>query len=464
VSGNASTTRSRTAKDMRIAWLTPLSRRSAICRYSLAVVRGLSQLACIDVLYPPTGDDVDCPWAKARIPLSGPECAAEMLDSYDAVFYNFGNNCEHHSAIYQHYLRMPGISILHDKVMQGFFTSYNALPGQDRYGYVCLMAYLYGEQGRKLAMSVLTRGWSHSQEMLAASQYPLFEPCLFNAKAAVVHSESAARLVSARYGDLLPVATLELPAPIHDFEYTGQPLLDRRQLSLPDDTLVVMASGTMNPSKRLDVLLRVMGKDHDLRRSTILVLAGGGDREYLEVLRRIAHDLRLSDRVRFVLGPTDLLMHSYIAAADICVNLRNPSTESASASLLEQLHFGKPVLVSRVGMYDELPDDVVAKTDLDDEESSLRRELSRLVLDVGYRESVASAAGAYAEEHHHPQVYAQRMMAFLEDLASQGRRLSLIDEAARLLVNTRESKSQEAAARRMAEHLAPGLGRLGKSS
>ena len=74
--------------------------------------------------------------------------------------------------------------------------------------------------------------------------------------------------------------------------------------------------------------------------------------------------------MRFFLDPDDETMQSLVALSDVAVNLRHPSTESASGSLIEQLYFRKPVIVSKVGVYDELPDDVVVKIGIDDEQPS----------------------------------------------------------------------------------------------
>lgn len=444
----------RGAGRMRIAWVTPLSSRSAIARYSLAVVRALSVLVDVDVFYPPTGDDLECPWACSTTALGDAEQAPAALQPYDVVLYNLGNNVEYHADIFEHYLRVPGVSILHDKVMQAFFADYGTMVRQDPFFYVRMMSYLYGSQGLELATNVTRNGWTRSLEMLAADRYPLFEPCLFNAVGAVVHSAGAERMVSSRYGDLLPVATIELPTFIYDLDYHGQPLLDRSELDLPEGVVLVVASGRMNSPKRLDVLMRAIGGDTDLKQRVMLVLAGGGDPDYVAALQNLALDQGLSERVRFVIQPHDRLMHSYISAADICVNLRNPSTESGSAALVEQLHFGKPVLVSRVGTYDELPDDVVTKTDVDDEERSIAEGLHRLVFDDGYRAAVASAAAAYAVDHHSPETYARWLVGFLASLPAKDVALRMADGAPFPQAGDRTAESLEQSARRIAREIA----------
>ena len=50
-----------------------------------------------------------------------------------------------------------------------------------------------------------------------------------------------------------------------------------------------------------------------------------------------------------------------MAACDVCVNLRSPTMGETSGSVIRQLSLGKPVVVSDVGWFAELPDDVALK-------------------------------------------------------------------------------------------------------
>lgn len=413
---------------LSVAWMTPLARRSAIGRYSIAAVRALSALADVDVFYPTTGDDLTCAEARSNTPIEKIGALEEDLAGYDAVFYNFGNYLDYHTAIFDCYLRVPGIAILHDKVMQGFFVS--RITRQNPPYYLQLMDYLYGAPGRRIARDVLRSGWTTEIESLTAREFPLFEPCLFNAYAAVVHSHGAMDLIGRRYGDLLPVTAIDLPTFVYDMEYAGRALADREELGLASDEMVVVVAGRMNPTKRLDVILDAVRNDPQLRAAVRLVFVGGGDAEYLQVVRELADRSGLGDRLRLVFDPDDRDMHSYIAAADVCVNLRNPSTESASASLVEQLYFGKPVIVTRTGVYDEVPDDVVVKTNLSSEVESVREALRRLVFDDALRARVAEAADRYVQGHHSPDVYARHIVEFVESLDGRTRALRAADTAA----------------------------------
>lgn len=420
-------------KRMRLAWFTPMARPSAIGRYSMAAVGALSAYADVDVFYPRTGDDIPCPGACENVAIDAIGDARTRLAGYDTVFYNFGNYLGYHNAIYETYLQVPGVPILHDKVMQGFFVS--RITRQFAPDYLCLMQYLYGREGRQAVLPLYSHGWTTALEALTARHFPGFEPCLVNAPGCVVHSRSAADLVSARYGHLLPVEVLDLPTFIYDFEYPGQPLLTREELGAPGDLSLVVVAGRMNPTKRIEATITAIAGDAFLKQKALLAIVGGGEPEYVSIIEQAAARAGLGEHLRLVTHPDDRLLHSYIAAADVCVNLRNPSTESASASLVEQMYFGKPIVVTKTGVYDEVPDDVVVKTTTDDEVGSIRAALHRLLADEAYRESIGTAASAYVRAHHTPEVYAKRLLRFASELPQRSRHLMMVDEAAEELTS-----------------------------
>ena len=59
-------------------------------------------------------------------------------------------------------------------------------------------------------------------------------------------------------------------------------------------------------------------------------------------------------------------MWSLMAACDVLVNLRYPTMGETSGSVIRALSLGKPLLVSDVGWFSELPDDVVLKIPVDE--------------------------------------------------------------------------------------------------
>jgi glycosyltransferase involved in cell wall biosynthesis len=92
---------------------------------------------------------------------------------------------------------------------------------------------------------------------------------------------------------------------------------------------------------------------------------------------------------------------SLMSACDICVNLRFPTMGETSAAALRVLSLGKPLVVSDVGWFAELPDSVAAKVPVDEwEVETLARTLMLLAERPDVREAMGSAARAYVREEH----------------------------------------------------------------
>src|SRR5271166_4499299 len=108
---------------MKIAWLTPLSKKSAIARASVAIVEELAKIADVHLLHFENGEA-----RETSVPVKRFASAAAVdertLDRYDVAIYNFGNYLPFHREIFLLSRRHPGICILHDLVMHHFFAAY----------------------------------------------------------------------------------------------------------------------------------------------------------------------------------------------------------------------------------------------------------------------------------------------------------------------------------------------------
>ena len=105
--------------------------------------------------------------------------------------------------------------------------------------------------------------------------------------------------------------------------------------------------------------------------------------------------------------------------SDICINLRYPTTGETSASVCKLLGAGKACIVSDVGWFSELPDDCVAKVDLDDfEEDLLVAYLDRLMADEALRSTMGANAQRYIRENHSVRIAADQYIDFLREVSA----------------------------------------------
>ena len=105
-------------------------------------------------------------------------------------------------------------------------------------------------------------------------------------------------------------------------------------------------------------------------------------------------------------------MWSLMAACDVLVNLRYPTMGETSGSVIRALGLGKPLLVSDVGWFSELPDDVVLKIPVDEYEVVTLDAALEFALEHG--DALGAAARAYVEREHSLPKVADAYAAALE--------------------------------------------------
>src|SRR6202789_3640599 len=87
-----------------------------------------------------------------------------------------------------------------------------------------------------------------------------------------------------------------------------------------------------------------------------------------------------------------------MAACDVLVNLRSPTMGETSGSVIRGLGLGKAMLVSGVGWFAELPDDVVLKIPVDEVEVPMIAGALELAAD--HAAELGGAAQAYVQRAH----------------------------------------------------------------
>ena len=107
---------------MKIAWFTPVDKRSAIGKVSLTICERLSKDHLVDIWGYEKENILE---TDLNIIAYDPSALdVKALKRYDYIVYNMGNYAGYHWAIYEVMLRVPGIVILHDRTMHSFFKQY----------------------------------------------------------------------------------------------------------------------------------------------------------------------------------------------------------------------------------------------------------------------------------------------------------------------------------------------------
>ena len=122
----------------------------------------------------------------------------------------------------------------------------------------------------------------------------------------------------------------------------------RRELGITDDQFLVAHMSNLRPTKRIDLLLRVIAATAHRDRIRLLILAGGPFSPF-ETLR---DELGLRENV--IIKEDAAVVEDFLPAAD--AGLYTSENESFGLSILETLFFGKPVVAFRIGGIPEVVD------------------------------------------------------------------------------------------------------------
>jgi glycosyltransferase involved in cell wall biosynthesis len=432
---------------MKIAWLTPFSRKSAIGEYSASVVRELSTYGDVTVFVSdvqPNGDtwlsDVPMHFLTSN---AGDE-VYQLLSSYDLIFYNLGDNNLNHQNIFEISMYMPGIVILHDLVMHHFFAEYCLTFKKSPADYLHELRFSCGEEGYEFGQKVIqgTAGdvWS-TTDML---RYNMAKSALRGSYGVITHSEFARRAVEEFSG--VPVEHIPFPQPL------SVSTTNRAFKGVPEPTpgkTRLLTFGVINQNKMVAEVIQAIGERKSLREQVVYHIVGTPAPKYGDKLKQIIERYRLESTV-FLLDyqPEDVL-HQYLSAADVVINLRNPHFGESSWSLLEAAYLGKPTIVWKHGYYDEFPDSTIAKVT----EDTLAATLEELCTNAQLRQRLGASLQEYATATFNTQAYCEKLLRFSEKVRYSQVAVRLADRMSAYLIEMGVYDFEEPVARHVTREL-----------
>ena len=309
--------------------------KSGIADYSEALAAEMAKRVCLSVL------------DKPLLHKPGSDRAKHDPSAYDIALYHIGNNPWHGFA-YETALRHPGVVVMHEANLHHLIADLTINRG-DWDAYLAeaelnggAAALEYALRVRALAVGPDYEGVPMTRRLLEAS------------RGLVVHSGFVEREMRAQ-GFIGPIATIPHGAWIPRTDRNSA----RQSLGLDEDTPLIGVFGYLKPYKRIAESLRALRRLVRIDPRVRMILVGEPHPEFL--VDQLIRTLGLSEHVR-VLGFTPIEKFvEYIGACDIVLNLRYPTVGETSGSLQRALGLGKAVIVSDIGSFAELPDDVCLK-------------------------------------------------------------------------------------------------------
>lgn len=239
---------------------------------------------------------------------------------------------------------------------------------------------------------------------------PLNRGVVRHADAFLVHSDWMGEAILASRNDNTPIARVH-----HGCERRWRDE-DRRALRPESrrDAFVVASLGALQAHKRVEVLLRALARARRERPQLELVCVGEARPSEVDHAR-LVRELGLEGAVHVTGWVPEEQAWGELHAADLCVNLRGPSTGGTSGGLCQALSLGRAVITSDLPELAHLPGSVLRVSQGEGEVEALARLLVDLSGDPRrLAELEAEARRAVDEELH----WSHAARRYVEALAS----------------------------------------------
>jgi len=316
----------------RVAYVSPMPpARTGIASYSASVLGSLERTGYF------RRRDVDVVWpVKAKHDVT--------IRRYRLGVYHLGNNFEFHGDIYRLASLHPGLVVLHDLGLDDLVHALVA--SGDALGF---------RAGREalLRSERMTLAEARENEPL---RWPWCAHIARVARGIVVHSEFSRRYLE-DFGCRTPIFVVPHPVVEKDADVraaaaTGARL--RTTLGVSGDDVLVVAPGDLNPAKQLGAVVDAVAR---CQANVYLALVGRRiptwDPDTMIAVSGLGR------RVHLVTDVTDEEFLGWLHAADVVVDLRFPHRGEVSGTLIRAMQVGRPCVVSGVGTYLDISDDVV---------------------------------------------------------------------------------------------------------
>jgi glycosyltransferase involved in cell wall biosynthesis len=410
----------RSDKRPRLAYVSPLPpERSGIADYSSDLLRELSRHYEIDVIV--QQPKISDAWVLANTPARTADWFGKNADRYDRVLYHFGNS-EFHQHMFDLLRAVPGIVVLHDFFLSGVQVHREVHGG------------VPGNWNRELYRSHGYEAVAYRQRAADPEEVIWRYPCNFDvlsgALDVIVHSEFSRTLAQKYYGGGIADDWTKIPLLRVIGPKDRAAALER--LSLAADDFVVCSFGILAATKLNDRLLKAWTKSKMAAdpRCRLVFVGRCASAELEASLRDMIARSGCKERISITGWADPDLFRSYLAVADIAVQLRTKSRGETSAAVLDCMAAGIATIANANGSMAELDERAARLLPDEFDDAELTAALDELYANRELRQTMARNARDYVATLHNPRTCADQYRQAIEDgYARAGRGLQGLIQA-----------------------------------
>jgi glycosyltransferase involved in cell wall biosynthesis len=320
----------------RLAWFSPLPPvRSGIAQYNAELLPMLASVHQIDVFVDGSPSRFNAPLAAMSVFSAYDFIWKNRERPYDLIVYQLGN-APCHDYVWAYLTRSPGLVVLHDGQLhhaRGRMLLQRPLPRRDDYRREFWFNHPdanpdLAELGAVGLLGSLTYSW------------PMLRIVVESSRRTLVHNDwLAEQSREAHPAAAVDVVNMGVPEPA---SRPGVRQQIRSRHHIAEDAVVFTAFGKVTPEKRVREAMRALATvAESIARAHLLV--AGETVEYYD-LHAEAETLGIDERVTFAGYLADDEIDDYLAASDVCLCMRWPTSRETSASWLRCLAAGKPTI------------------------------------------------------------------------------------------------------------------------
>lgn len=376
----------------RLAMITPAPpAESGIAHYSATLIRALQRFYRIDLVLR-AGLTTNDPFILANCRVIDDNQFRRQCKDYDRVVYHFGNS-DHHTHMCDLIKECPGVVVLHDFFVSGLSEwreHHGNVPGN-----------WCNDLNESHGLGALLERHTAPDLLAVVKKYPCSYATTRHALGVLCHSQEAKDLQlrwhgreAARDWAVIPMirAMPKLPSRADA----------RRSLGIGDGEFIVCAFGILGESKLNHHLIEAWSTSSAGKhaKSRLIFVGGYGPQAYHEQLCAMAEASPASGSIEFAGWVDDSDYWTYLASADVAVQLRGNTRGETSAATLDAMMAGVPVVANASPSLPAGSDEAIALIPADAAVEELARVIDRMFVDDAWRHRMGEVARAFALLNH----------------------------------------------------------------